>query len=190
MADHCVLQGSDFFCTNCGARHNPWKGKKHIEVTALTVAMQAFSDLHADCTPDPEVPRREEQRRLDACSSPEAWINGPDTGISSATIWQIATGYDAPRYADYAPDVPHDPDDFGRCHRLLQAFPWMRAKLQSVANCVPKWGPMVREWDRLTALYEEELPTGEAPKLYALMKQLEGEGYEAIGQRNPYKRDR
>lgn len=188
-ADHVVMDGREFFCTHCGARHSPWKGDKGIEIKAFARAADAFTVLHANCVKDPAVEQREEQRRLDATKSPEAWINGPDTGISSATIWQIATGWDAPRYATFGPDVPHDPADFGRCYRLLQAFPWMRDKLSSVAACVPKWGPMVREWDRLTALYEEELPTGEAPKLHALLHQLEGEGYEAIGQRNPYKRE-
>jgi len=190
MAANCVMSGNDFFCTHCGARRNPWTGKDSLPIDELLALMKSFSDQHRNCLKDPTVEEREERLRVDATKSPEAWIEGPDTGISSATIWQIATGYNAPRYADRGPDVPHDPADFGRCYRLLQAFPWMREKLQSVANCVPKWGPMVREWDRLTALYEEELPTGKAPKLYALLHQLEGEGYEAAGLTEPHGWDR
>jgi hypothetical protein len=108
------------------------------------------------------------------------WILGPDTGISSKTIWAVMMGaIEAGRPFGY--DIPHDPDDFGRCYRLLEKFPEWKPRLKEVAEKFPEWGPMVREWDKMTALYEEELPTGEAPKLYSLMKKLEDEGRIAAG---------
>ena len=39
----------------------------------------------------------------------------------------------------------------------------------------PEWAPLVAVWDELTALYEEELPSGRCPKLYDRMQQLRGE---------------
>ena len=45
-----------------------------------------------------------------------------------------------------------------------------------VAAQYPMWGPLVRDWDRLTALYTEELPHGVAPKLYEAIRALVQEG--------------
>lgn len=50
-----------------------------------------------------------------------------------------------------------------------------------VGELLPKWKPMVREWATMKALYEEELPSGRCPKLYALMEDLEDEGRELDG---------
>lgn len=187
-ADHVVLQGEEMVCLHCGRRQ---RMAFPIDLAVFAAAGKAYSAKHRHCKPDPAVAAAEEQRRADAAKDPMSWIMGPDTGISSITIWHVMTGRPWTD-ADFRPNVPHDPSDFGRCHRLLQAFPSWRPRLPEVAALYPKWGPMVREWDRMTALYEEELkrPDGRAPELYALMKQLEGEGFEAIGQANPYKRER
>lgn len=182
---HIVMQGTDIFCTHCGTR-------EPVTYPITPFALKAISDAmtkeHRRCKPDPRVAEREEQRRKDATRDPISWRLGPDTGISSVTIWSVMTGrpFDV-EYFD--PDVPRDPADFGRCYRLLQAFPSWLPRLAEVAQRYPKWGPMVREWDAMTALYEREIkrPDGRAPELYELMKTLEGEGYEAIGQKNPYR---
>ena len=70
--------------------------------------------------------------------------------------------------------APHDPDDFGRCHRLLQAFPEWRSRLDEM-RAHPGWGPLVDAWSELEALYAEEIQSGKAPKLYARMCALRGE---------------
>ena len=105
--------------------------------------------------------------------SPEGrWLAGGDTGISSKVIWSVMMGqpFDGGRW--YHPDIPHDPSDFGRCHRLLELFPAWRARLSEVASAHPDWSGLVGAWDELTALYVEELPTGSGPKLYARMREL------------------
>jgi hypothetical protein len=63
-------------------------------------------------------------------------------------------------------DVPLDPDDFGRCFRLLEHFPAWRGRIAEVGGRFPEWKPIVDAWPELEALYREELPTGSAPKLY------------------------
>lgn len=113
-------------------------------------------------------------------ASPLKWILGNDTGISSKTIWAVMmreTDVDVP----FGFDVPHDPSDFGRCYRLLNLFPEWKSRLNEMATAFPAWGPMVREWDKMTALYEKELPTGKAPELYELMHRLREEGMIADG---------
>lgn len=49
--------------------------------------------------------------------------------------------------------------------------------MQEVADAYPNtpWAPYVREWDRLSVLYEEELPGGNGPKLWTLMQALQKE---------------
>lgn len=96
-----------------------------------------------------------------------AWLTNGDTGISSETIWSVLTGHPVRRAG-----VPRDPQDFGRCHRLLKVMPAWRARLPEVAAKYPEWKPLVDAWDELTALYEEELPKGRPAKLYDRMKEL------------------
>lgn len=105
------------------------------------------------------------------------WFFGTDTGISSATIFSVLADQKAIRdgaraSAQFRPDVPHDPSDFGRCHRLLERFPAWRQRLAEVAEAYPDWKPFVEHWDELTALYLEESPTGRCPKLYYRMQEL------------------
>jgi hypothetical protein len=99
----------------------------------------------------------------------EAWIANGDTGTSSLTIWAVMMGRRSPHGRF---DAPHDPSDFGRCYRLLNVMPSWRARLGEVAARCKAFAPLVPHWDELTALYEEELPSGSAPKLYKRIKEL------------------
>lgn len=101
----------------------------------------------------------------------EAWLAGHDRGISSDTI----VAYLTPHMVLVGDrDIPHDPDDFGRCYRLLKAVPDLRRDLHKVAEFDPRWAPLVENWVELERLWEEEHPFGTCPKLYARMKELTG----------------
>lgn len=118
---------------------------------------------------------------MSAPAAPHAateWISGDDTGVSSTAIWRHMQGLDPVagpfgRFGFY----PHDPDDFGRCYRLLALIPAWRARVGEMAQ-YPGWAGLAREWDALTALYESEIDTskprhrGMAPKLYDRMRTL------------------
>ena len=65
-----------------------------------------------------------------------------------------------------------DPDDFGRCHRLLERCPSFRARLGEVAEKFSAWRGLVAAWPELTALYLAELPRGRAPRLAARMAEI------------------
>jgi hypothetical protein len=82
------------------------------------------------------------------------WIRSNDVGLSSETIFRVMMGETCAR-----PEVPSDRSDFGRCHRLLKAFPEWLARLGEVAAAYPRWSPFVRDWSLLSTLYErvEEL---------------------------------
>lgn len=152
------------YCTRCG-EGLPNPPNQRLEI--VVAMMEKFAELHVDCKESESQPETKP-------TSPWAWLDGLDTGVSSCTIFSAIMNYHSP-YRSY--DHPHDPDDFGRCYRLLQLFPDWKSKLGLVTKRFPYWAPFVREWDTMTALFEEESKNADrmAPKLYALMQELRKE---------------
>jgi len=83
------------------------------------------------------------------------WWLGVDVGKSAAAIFAVLgqTGWtrDARAFSNGA--VPHDADDFGRCKRLIEAFPEWRSRLSEVAEAYPdtKWPAIIARWSELEA---------------------------------------
>ncbi len=96
-----------------------------------------------------------------------AWLLSGDTGTSSETICAAMLGIEIDRGHRSLPDVPRDMGDFGRCHRLLAAFPEWRSRLSEVAIQHAQWRRLVAAWDELTRLYE----TGDHDKCRALLRE-------------------
>lgn len=165
-----ILDREDLFCLRCGRREGPLfplnLGEKRL--AAFKATCEAFTEEHSCCVETDASPSRRKWTR------PEDWIMGHDTGTSSETIFSVMTGKNVRSHGD-----PLDPDDFGRCHRLLKLFPEWRKRMPEVAAKFPNtsWPALVREWDRLTTLYEQEVPNhrGSAPKLYDAMKKCRGD---------------
>jgi len=98
-----------------------------------------------------------------------------DSGISSMVIASVlvpSLRSSCIARLDGCANAPQDPDDFGRCYRLLKLIPNGVDRLAEVAAAHPKWTRLVTVWPQLTRLYEDELPSGKAPQLYALLKGL------------------
>lgn len=95
-----------------------------------------------------------------------------DMGMSSKTIYSVFQRDKS--CLDSHPDIPYDPDDFGRCYRLLKKIKQGKELIEKVAKEYPMWTPFAREWDELTRLWEEESqrPEKTAPKLYKKMQEL------------------
>ena len=150
------------YCTRCGQGLNI---NLPQPVDLMVEIMNAFVKIHSRCAPGKYVEK--------PATTPDEWAHGRDTGTSSLTIYSAITGMPS-HHGRY--DVPHDPDDFGRCYRLLKLFPQWREKLAETIKLCPEWKPFAEAWDELTAIYEEEVPNhrGSAPKLYKRMKELEG----------------
>ena len=100
----------------------------------------------------------------------ENWLASDDTGMSSKAMAHHLLG--AACKEDIRLAHPHDPADFGRCHRFLQAVPEAVPLLPLMANVSPVWARLIAAWPELTALYLEELPFGKCPRLYETMKNL------------------
>ena len=107
-----------------------------------------------------------------------AWLNTDDTGQSSLYVAQSLAplaGLGAPVLGVRCSDPwPHDASDFGRCVRLLEAVPELRAHIGALANPEhgPVWNGIAAEWDALESLYREESPSGKCPKLYQRLCEL------------------
>lgn len=100
-----------------------------------------------------------------------AWLASDDTGMSSKFMAHVMFGSHC-KHTDEKPH-PHDPSDFGRCFRFLLAVPEARAKLSMMSAHGRVWAEYVARWDEMETLYAKERPTGKAPKLYAIMKQIQ-----------------
>lgn len=105
------------------------------------------------------------------------WITGTDTGASSQTIFAVLSGrYPTEEHRRIllrcGASTPRDPDDFGRCFRLLERFPEWRGRLDKVVAAYPDWAGLVACWSELEVLWREESPSGTAPKLYKRMREL------------------
>lgn len=136
-------------------------GPQHLGVACA--AMKAFVDIHKTCkVGDFKEP---------ATNTPEKWLNGRDTGTSSCTIYAVMMNRAMERY-----DVPHDPQDFGRCYRMLKLFPEWIPRLGEVAARFSEWVPFVREWAKLTEMYERELALADKTyPMYNFMQTLKKE---------------
>ena len=101
------------------------------------------------------------------------WLGGEDTGLSSVAIMMAATGQPCRSH-----NYPCDPDDLGRCLRLIREFPWTRRGLALLAVENPIWANMVNHWEELQRSMEQEVGMDwekgdRAPKTYELMQKLQ-----------------
>lgn len=152
-------------CTHCGQGLSI---NLPQSLSVISAACLAFAKDHARCVPGQYHPK--------PTLTPQEWEKGRDTGISSLTIYHAITGLPRLAHAHGVDvDIPHDPDDFGRCYRLLKLFPAWRGELGKVTRLCPRWKKYVENWNKLTELYEQELakkiPEG---TLYGFMKTLQG----------------
>jgi hypothetical protein len=167
--DHLVMGGKGMRCLNCGTETPiPYP----VTVRVMKAHEQDFRDGHLRCKPS------DKGRARYKYNSPEEWLESWDTGVSAMAIYATFQGHSLVGLLGhqlYDEPVPRDPADFGRCYRLLKVSPpaWT-ARIEQVAKKHPAWKPFADRWPELVALYEEELPTGECPKLYALMKEIRG----------------
>jgi len=156
--NHTGMGPNGLRCTHCGSKQAV---AFPCDIEVLSAICLAFEAKHKGC------PAPEQAAATDAVTwkDPRDWKMSDDTGISSETIWSVL----APGHARTT-GYPLDPSDLGRCVRLLRAFDWTR-RLGEVVPVYPEWEPFVRAWPELEKLYDEELPSGRAPKCYARMQE-------------------
>lgn len=171
MSDHVVISKDRFVCLHC---EGSIRLGFPIAVSDYVAQGKAFSATHRRC----KKPRRgpvchfclrngHDHMACPAVESFADWGECEDTGMSSEAVWKATLGL----FSDKS--YPFDPSDFGRCYRLIQRFPEAMGGVRALADRCGVWRHLAARWDDLVALYEEEAPSGKAPKLYALMQALE-----------------
>jgi hypothetical protein len=145
-------------CERCGEGLR--LGLQHVGVAFA--AAKAFGRIHGGC-------------RKGAYREPiptlAEWPTSRDTGISSATIYQVFTGH----AVYHETGIPRDPADFGRCYRLLRLAPEWEGHLSEIVRAFPEWFPFVREWSRLNEMYRDALKTNDGKEMYDFMQTLRAE---------------
>lgn len=101
------------------------------------------------------------------------WILSRDTGLSSEAIWGHMMGGTEIRYESWC--HPHDPDDLGRCLRLLEKIPEWKPRVPEMAARSEAWAALVPEWDALARSMADEVGINwekkrSAPRTYELMR--------------------
>lgn len=107
------------------------------------------------------------------------WLIGPYTGMSSETIFSVLAAQgllllsDPARVRRFNIRTPSDPEDFSRCHDLLQKMPGWAERIGEVGEAYEVWKPFSDNWTYLTELYLEETAAGpQCPRLYDRLRVL------------------
>lgn len=106
---------------------------------------------------------REPVASLPAVGFP-AWLGSDDTGASSLFMASVLSHRQI--HAEKA--YPRDPDDLGRCIRLLRAVPEFADRLHLMSSQGPQWAAVVANWEQWTRMYNDENDDGS--ELYDAMQ--------------------
>ena len=159
---HTTFRNGNLFCTHCGRELAvPYP----IEIPIFAAMATAFDKSHKNCVKTWTAP----------VVNPEAsvedrlafWFNHGERGSSSETIFYRLAKRSNSHYSH-----PYDPSDFRRCHGLLMMVPELRSNLHKLSDISPAWEALVKNWDKLTTMLEEQLATGKDNGMYDLMCSL------------------
>lgn len=150
-------------------------GAKHASVRQMNAVIAAANDIVAAFEKD--------DTRAAPGAGLGAWLASDDTGASSrylAVSLARAAGIEPRQYPGGRPqhekrNHPHDPDDFGRCVRMLDVVPYIRPYLpaeMAKPEHGPVWNALAAAWDDLESLYAAEKGKRAAPKLYARIRAI------------------
>ena len=163
---HITIRNQKLFCENCG---NSYVLKFPLPTSDYANKLKAFSELHNDCEKtwvEPEANQEESIR-----DKAMWWISNGRVGMSSKTMWNFFLGN-----KNYPIDYPHDPDDFSRCYKLLQAVPEWKPRISELQSLSPQWKNLSDNWDKLTEMYEqnvkEQWVNSEKIGMYEFMSKL------------------
>lgn len=156
------FRNGNLFCYNCGVSYD-----MHLPqpISMAAAIMEQFAKSHKNCKQtwtEPIVnPEKSKHERA------YWWVQNGETGQSSKTMWGFFMG-ETPEIINH----PHDPDDFQRCYKLLQAVPEWKRRMDELRILSPTWNALVDNWSKLTEMWEERLATGKSNGMYDLMKSI------------------
>ncbi len=170
-SDHVVMRNGHPFCLNCG---QSYVINLPAPISVAVGAMNGFVKTHANCKktwtePEAPVTANTIERMI-------FWLANGERGTSSETMFSTLAKsiHGAPQLtlARWGEHHPSDPDDFSRCHKLLETVPELRAKLPLMKAVSPVWSALVDNWEKLTEMHNEQVSTGKRNGMYEFMKEL------------------
>jgi len=173
---HTGFRNGALFCFHCGGSHQL---KFPIPVQEMTDMTKGFELLHKNCKSAWQQPVVDQS--WPEYEKAKWWISGNgERGMSSECIfYNITRAHADPGIASLHVLIdevsrcahPHDPDDFRRCHLLLQAVPEWKEKLHLMKSVSPVWEKLVDNWNLFTELLQDQLQ-GKKNNLHTLMQEI------------------
>lgn len=163
--EHTTFRNGNLFCSNCGGEK---KLLLPMVVEKMTDEIDAFNKLHGKCKPTWKQP--EVEQSLPSMQKQQFWLDHGERGVSSKTIFSVLSGNEIlprPQWCH-----PCDPDDFRRCHRLLETVPEWRNKLHLMKDVSTPWSNLVDNWGKLTDMLKDLMSGKKSPDMYNLMQSL------------------
>lgn len=80
-----------------------------------------------------------------------AWLASDDVGMSSKFMTSVLSGQFRAEFA-----IPHDPDDLGRCIRMIQAMPGLKGSTHLMCGHGVMWSAVANNWERWSEMYNAE----------------------------------
>lgn len=168
--DHIVMRNGGLFCMHCGTAYAL---SFPVSVTMFAATGNAFTKEHRNC-PKTWSPPTGDLAKPELERSIQWWQQG-ERGRSSEAM---AKHLHANRQEGHMPaDLdgcahPIDPDDFRRCHLLLEWMPEYRIRLHHMQQLSTPWRNLVDHWEELTRMLLEQMATNRDNGMYKRMKEL------------------
>ncbi len=162
-----TIRNGNLFCSKCGTEH---KLNMPIAISEITKKTELFTELHKDCLQTWREPKLDQENKT-IQEKASWWVANGSHGMSSKTMWACFMGQ-----TDFRVNYPHDPDDFSRAYKLLEAVPeWKDQKyMNRLKPLCKQWENLVNNWDALTQMYEknvsENWKNSKEIGMYELMK--------------------
>ena len=164
--DHVVMRNGQPFCMHCG---RSYQMNLPAPIRVVTGMINGFIAEHKDCKKTWEEPTIDTNGKSEReCAT--FWLANGERGVSSETMF--STLYGTHLLPPERFSHPLDPDDFRRCHLLLETVPHWRERLSDLKALGDPWPALVDNWDKLTEMLEENMHERKDNGMYTFMKEL------------------
>jgi len=159
--EHTGMRNEMMFCYNCGRSQ---KLPLPMDIRIFAALAKAFSKIHRKCEKTWTQPVNDPNEKLER-ENLKWWIENGEQGTSSKTMVKyLSTSIE---YYVKHECHPHDPDDFRRCHLLMEAVPQFKSKIRRMKSVSKTWSNLIDNWDKLTKMLKSE-----EIAMYSYMKKL------------------
>jgi hypothetical protein len=141
------IRNNNLFCDKCGGEFTI---KYPIGIKEMVEKTNSFETLHKDCEQTYEETKIDMSKEI--LDRAYQWVAIGETGLSSKTMWNCFMSVER----GYPINIPHDPDDFSRCYKLLEALPEWKSQISKLKRLSPEWDRLVDNWDELTKMWEKK----------------------------------